>query len=119
MKAIEITPMPTNGNTRHYNVVLRTSKGKYTLITSNKALIEDAQAERQAINQLERLTRTIGVYVPNDRKPIKRVLMPILAVLAIYLCCYPTNCNTLQIWGYFAGLMAFIGLGVIIYKYSK
>ena len=113
MKTLTIIDIPENGRpTRCFKVELSQDGNNYTLYTSDIGLIEKVQAnDKQAIKQLERLTR------PNEQR--KRILIPILAVIILYICSYTKECNTLQNWGYLVGLAALIGLGIIIYKYSK
>ena len=113
MKTLTIIDIPEQGrNTRCFKVELNQDGNNYTLYTSNIGLIERVRANnKQATKQLERLTR------PNEQR--KRILMPILAAIILYLCSYTKECNTLQNWGYLVGLAALIGLEIIIYKYSK
>ena len=116
MKHPTITDIPEQGRpTRCFKVELNQDGNNYTLYTSNIGLIEKVRAnDKQATKRLERLTQT------NERQEQrKRILIPILAVIILYLCSYTKECNTLQNWGYLVGLMALIGLGIIIYKYSK
>ena len=113
MKSLTISTIFEQGrDSRCFKVEFANKGNNYTLYTSNLDLIERVRAgDKRAIRQLERLTK------PNDSN--KRVLIPILAILGLYVCSYPTECNSLQIWGYIVGLIALIGLGVIVYKYSE
>lgn len=120
MKNLSITPLPEHGKTRHFKVVLTTLRNKYTLITSSIALVQETRlGVKKSAKELERMTKALGVCVPNKRQPKYRTLIGILAVIGLYLYAYPANCNTTQIIGYVVGLVAVVLLGIIIYRFGK
>lgn len=113
MKQLTITNIFEQGrDSRCFKVEFANNGNNYTLYTSNLDLIERVRAgDKKARRQLERLT------IPNDSN--KHILIPILAITTLYLLSYTNQCNTTQKIGFIVGLLALIGLGVIIYKFSK
>lgn len=109
MKSLTISTIFEQGrDSRCFKVEFANKGNNYTLYTSNLDLIERVRAgDKRTIKQLER------------PKVKFRIILPFLAILGLYVCSYPTQCNSLQIWGYIVGLIALIGLGVIVYKYSE
>lgn len=112
-KRLSITTIYEAGRPpRCWKIELSEKGNNYTLYTSHIDLIERVRTgDKQARGELERMTRTT--------EPNKRILIPILAITTLYLLSYTNQCNTAQNIGFIVGLLALIGLGIMIYKYSK
>lgn len=117
MKIISIIPITE----RCFKITARDKYNLYSVMTSNISLIERVgMNERQAKKELKRMIKFVGEIKQLERPKVKfRIILPFLAILGLYVCSYPTQCNSLQIWGYIMGLIALVGLGVIVYKYSE